>query len=192
MLKHHALVYERLYFEDFTFQKGSIVGDISNRNKHKGYGAPSISKVHFNARKLKKTHGSYNARTKTITIDPDSQRVAEQDDKVIYLTLLHEMLHAYEHQFTHAQGEILTAFLYTKLKDKIKNLDFILVVWADFDNQELISKTDGSHAVLFLLKSLDIDIRLNLPLGTTSNFYGDYQDTLENPAGIIKIERVSA
>jgi hypothetical protein len=43
---------------------------------------------------------------------------------------------------------------------------------------------------LFLLKSLDLELRLDLPMGAVSNFYSNRKDTLLAPEGKIKIERI--
>jgi hypothetical protein len=188
ILKEQALAYERLYFEDFTFQEGSIAGDIYLRKKNKFPiqhfappiplpNAPNIYHIKFKVEKPTndKAEGVYNAKTKTIIVHPDF------NDE---LTLLHEMIHAYEDQFTYAQGEILTVMLYSKLKNKIKNLDLVLMKWAHYDNQG-----GGDHAILFLLKSLDLELRLDLRIGAISGFYSNYRNTLETYAGKIKIER---
>jgi hypothetical protein len=104
---------------------------------------------------------------------------------------MHEMIHAYDDQMTHAQAEILTIMLYNKLKCKIKNLDLVLLAWAHYDNQKMLDVNgEIGHEVLFLLKSLDLELRLDLPVGTISGFFGNRKDTLQTPTVKIKIERI--
>ena len=189
-LKECALECEKLYFEDFTFREGSISGDIydslkdimaKRKRKTKNRSeAPTIGRVNFKLQKPKSktAEGTFNASKNTITIHPDFNDL---------WTLLHEMIHAYEDQLTYAQGEILIIRLYNKLKEKIKNLDLVLTAWTHCVNQELLND-HGDHVILFLLKSLDLDLRLNLPMGAISGFYGTRKNTLETPAGKIKIE----
>ena len=74
--------------------------------------------------------------------------------------LLHEMLHAYEYMLSDYQIEhdYLIVKLYQKLLSKIPNL--IKIIESD------INKDNREHSIIFLLKSLDIDLVLKLPLGS--------------------------
>ncbi|MBY6838766.1 hypothetical protein [Clostridium botulinum] len=74
--------------------------------------------------------------------------------------LLHEMIHAYESMLLDykIEHEYLIVKLYQKLLPKIPNLIEIIEVDIDSDNRE--------HTVFFLLKSLDIDLELKLPIGS--------------------------
>ena len=72
------------------------------------------------------------------------------------------MIHAYEHLLKKNflfLAEILLINLYEKLKPKIKLL-----------NENITSNNmhvyEGGHGVLFLLKSLDLDLELKKPYGT--------------------------
>lgn len=73
--------------------------------------------------------------------------------------LLHEMIHAYEFMLSEykIEHEYLIVKLYQKLLPKIPNLIKIIEVDINKDNRK--------HTVFFLLKSLDIDLVLKLPLG---------------------------
>jgi len=189
-LKKCALECEKLYFEDFTFREDSIAGDIYNsvkdimanrkREIKSRSRIPTMKKVNFKLQepKTENSEGTYNPSENTITIHPGYNDL---------WTLLHEMIHAYEHQLKFVQGEILTVRLYSKLKEKIKNLDLVLTAWAHCENQQLQDE-ENDHAILFLLKSLDLDLRLNLPMGAIIGFHSDRRDSLETPAGKIKIE----
>ncbi|NFO40811.1 hypothetical protein FDB42_12030 [Clostridium botulinum] len=74
--------------------------------------------------------------------------------------LLHEMIHAYESILLDykIEHEYLIVKLYQRLITKIPNLIEIIEVDIDRDNRE--------HTVFFLLKSLDIDLELRLPIGS--------------------------
>ena len=74
--------------------------------------------------------------------------------------LLHEMIHAYESMLDDykIEHEYLIVKLYQKLLSKIPKLIEIIELDIDKDNRE--------HTVFFLLKSLDIDLELKLPLGS--------------------------
>ncbi|MDR0475507.1 MAG: hypothetical protein LBH43_17770 [Treponema sp.] len=195
ILKETALCCELLYFEDFTFQEGSIAGDIYvtkikdifSQPKRKKYHplnhpGPSVFNVNFKISECTGNEGIYSHKTQTITVHPDFND---------FITLMHEMIHAYDDQMTHAQAEILTIMLYNKLKCKIKNLDLVLLAWAQYDNQKMLEQNgEIAHEVLFLLKSLDLELRLELPVGTISGFFSKRKDTLQAPMGKIKIERL--
>lgn len=74
--------------------------------------------------------------------------------------LLHEMIHVYESMLSDykIEQEYLIVKLYQKLLPKIPNLIEIIEVDINKDNRE--------HTVFFLLKSLDIDLELKLPIGS--------------------------
>ena len=74
--------------------------------------------------------------------------------------LLHEMIHAYEYTLLDykIEHEYLIVKLYQKLLSKVPNL--IKIIESD------INKDNREHTVFFLLKSLDIDLILKLPLGS--------------------------
>lgn len=74
--------------------------------------------------------------------------------------LLHEMIHSYESMLSDykIEHEYLIVKLYQKLFPKIPNL--IEIIELD------INKNNREHTVFFLLKSLDIDLMLKLPLGS--------------------------
>jgi len=189
-LKKCALECEKLYFEDFTFREGSIAGDIYNsvkdimasrkREIKSRNRIPTMKKVNFKLHETRSetVEGTFDPSTNTITIHPSYNDL---------WTLLHEMIHAYNSQLMYVQAEILLVRLYNKLKEKIKNLDPVITAWAHCENQQLQDEYND-HAILFLLKSLDLDLRLNLPMGAIIGFYSDRGDSLKTAAGKIKIE----
>lgn len=115
--------------------------------------------------------GQYNYETRTITIDTKSQ----DNDSV----LLHEMIHVYEHvideHLTYYRDAIFIC-LYRDLKKRIPNLDDIILEHGHIYNQNKIANIGGVHSILFLLKSFDIDIKMNYSLGTTFGYGNDFKN----------------
>jgi len=74
--------------------------------------------------------------------------------------LLHEMIHAYEYMLSdyNIEHEYLVVKLYQQLLSKIPNLIELIELDINKDNRE--------HTVFFILKSLDMDLELKLPLGS--------------------------
>ena len=73
-------------------------------------------------------------------------------------TILHEMIHAYEFMLPEHYRQLLIIFLFKKLNQKVTNL----VKYIKKDSHSLLRV----RSPLFLLKSIDLDIRLKKPLGT--------------------------
>ena len=180
--------YDKAYFGDMRFEKGSVAGGIlldANNNAYKKkesdefWADPfniSLNKYTFRVRHIKdeSTAAEVNAKTKVVTIDP---REAE-DMNVI----LHEMIHAYEWELDLISllpfWETLLVRLYDSLKGKTKNLDNLIMAYADYENQYVFTTNHyGIHGILFFLKSLDLDLRLGWPIGTVMG-YGISKDNL--------------
>jgi len=87
------------------------------------------------------------------------------------LVLLHEIIHAYEGlskpQTYAIYRQLLVLYFHEKLRKKIesKALEEIIGIGLNFF---IIEK--GCHTPLFLLKSLDLDLRLNKPWGTVHSY----------------------
>lgn len=77
-------------------------------------------------------------------------------------TLLHEMIHAYEFMLPEHYKRYLTIKLYKKPYNLIDDIDRLLVADLHIDN--LV------HAPLFLLKSIDLDLRLGEKIGTVYGY----------------------
>jgi hypothetical protein len=188
-LNSKVLEYDKAYFGDMRFEKGSVAGDIlldANNDTHKKkesdefWADPfniSLNKYTFRVRHIKdeSTAAEVNAKTNVITIDP---REAE-DMNVI----LHEMIHAYEWELDPISllpfRETLLVRLYDALKGKIKNLDNMITAYANYENQYVFTTNKyGIHGILFFLKSLDLDLRLGWPIGTVMG-YGISKDNLK-------------
>ena len=116
------------------------------------------------------TDGCFNSCTKTLHISSK----AEDFD----CTLLHELIHLHESILENAPSyfhDMLFWALYTDLRLKIPKLDEIITSHAHILNGEQLYLLGGGHDTLFLLKSFDLDIRQNYPLGTIFG-YGRVED----------------
>jgi len=100
---------------------------------------------------------------RTITIDPSQTSVGENFN----LTLLHELIHAFEFMLPDMQKQYVTLRLFQKLEPLIPSLLDKLNIDIHAESRE--------HTLLFMLKSLDLDLRLNKPPGTI------YSHNTENP-----------
>jgi len=174
--------YEDAYFEDFTLKPDSILHDFicykakddsgnwveyaydfsgTELSCYENLFAIRIADLDGNA-------GICNTESRTITIGPEYIN----DQKVI----LHEMIHAYIGQFKGDQIavllECLLLRLYNELKIKIPDLEGRIINHAHTIKQEDFYD-HGSHGLLFFLKSLDLDLRLNLPLGSVCSYGRD-------------------
>ena len=174
--------YEEAYFKDFTLQSDSILHDFISFETEDdsgdlieyAYDLPNTELFYFESpytikiANLDNYDGMCNMETRTITID--SEHV--DDQKVI----LHEMIHAYIGQFKGDQfavfSECLLLRLYNELKIKIPDLEGRIISHAHTIKQEDFNG-HGSHGLLFFLKSLDLDLRLNLPLGSVCSYGRD-------------------
>lgn len=85
--------------------------------------------------------------------------------------VIHEVLHAYEGYFEYRPRlhDFWTIRLYSRLLLKISNLDKICISFVNV-GVGFGTEMGNTHSILFLLKSLDIDLRLDIPLGTTFGY----------------------
>lgn len=87
--------------------------------------------------------------------------------------ILHEMLHAHEQillSINHIVRDTLIIELYKKLKSQIKKLDAIIDFHSNINHSSELSEIGGEHSLLFLLKSLEIDLRCNNELFTVFGY----------------------
>jgi hypothetical protein len=112
----------------------------------------------FKLDRLDNCSGMCSSGTRTITIDPN--RTADED--MLNMTLLHEMIHAYEFMLPEIYRQYVAVRLFQKLEPLIPNL-------MDLINADIQSEI-REHSVLFMLKALDLDLRLNKPPGTVYSY----------------------
>lgn len=173
-------LYERLYefeehFADMLFEEGSSVNNLIKCQSKQGNNGwqdevvslpDSFTCFSYNFFKLKveslKGCGGYFSEKEQIlcisheNLDSDS-------------VLLHEMIHLHEFVVNEEPlfyHDTLLWALYMDLRDKISDLDKIISGQAHLLTGQSIYATGGLHDILFLLKSLDLDIRMGYPLGT--------------------------
>lgn len=111
--------------------------------------------------------GECNTANMTITITPEYKN----DDA----TILHEMIHAFEFLIAECTAysqfhDVVLLCLYNDLQKKIPDLDERILHHAHIVTGVGITELGGRHDVLFLLKSYDLDLRLDLPLGTVCGY----------------------
>lgn len=117
----------------------------------------------FKVEPIDDINGCFSPLEQTIIISPES---IEYDN-----VILHEMIHAYEFLLDElpVEHDVIYWTLYQDLKSKIHNIDDIITKCVPLlidEHKEL----EGYHDVLFLLKSLDLDIRMLYPLGTVFSY----------------------
>ena len=104
-----------------------------------------------------KVLGKYDPMDNTITFHPDH---------LLDEHITHEMLHVYEYFYD--KNPLMKDFwitrLYSRLRPRVKKLDGYCCQLGLMSGK-VLDNHFGQHGILFLLKSLDLDIRLNLPLG---------------------------
>jgi hypothetical protein len=179
-----ACKYEDLYFEDMTFKADSIGYDFmryeiqdDSKNWLETYDDlpfyPSISSYRFEVSE-RGGIAAYYSEKYTIFVHPDYK-----DNREI---ILHQMIHAYEDlllrdgeysYWRHLAHDILLFCLHNKLKTKITNLNKKIIEYGHFLTQERITTDGGFHGILFFLKSLDLDLRLGMKLGTVCGYGRD-------------------
>ena len=165
------------YFEDMMFEPHSIVDDFikyssscSDGSTHQLYDDYHMGLIEHGFKVYIKdldedVGGQTDRENKEIFINSEYS-----DDKAI---ILHEMIHAHEvildsrESFYH---DILLLCLYNNLKDKIPDLDAKILAHTHVIEGEIISERGGSHNILFLLKSLDLDLRCGFELGTVCSY----------------------
>ena len=121
----------------------------------------NLSRFRYKVEELEEgCEGATDFLNQTITVSPE----ALHDDSVI----LHELIHAHEYVLNELElyyhDAVLWA-LYEDLKHKIPNLDELITSHTHLMREYNIFMQGGSHDILFLLKSFDLDLRMGYPLG---------------------------
>lgn len=105
-----------------------------------------------------------------------------QEDKLIVIgksainnnsVILHEMLHAHEQillSINHVVRDTILLELYKKLKPQIERLDDLILFHSNIHHSIELSEMGGEHSLLFMLKSLDIDLRCGYELFTVFGY----------------------
>ncbi len=115
----------------------------------------------YKVEELPDCDGYYNDDDKMICISPEQ---LENDT-----TILHEMIHLHEaviNKLPMYFHDMVYWALYKDLREKIPNLDEIITQHSHVVTGSGLQKEGGTHDILFLLKSFDLDIRQGKHLGT--------------------------
>lgn len=112
-------------------------------------------------------HGGYDPLLNIVEIHPE-----HMDD----ITIVHEILHVYETYFEkrHSLRDFWITRLYSRLTEKIPKsvLDGYCCQLGLLRAQMFYASDYGDHSIFFLLKSIDIDMRLGFPVGTVFGYEG--------------------
>ena len=163
-------------FEDMLFQEGTSTYELL-QCKSKPHGSDewiddaidppdelnyfSYTFFHFKVEPLEGCDGVFSHADRTLTVTPEA---LENDS-----TILHEMIHLHEFVINDLPmyfHDMVYWALYKDLKKKIPELDDIITGHAHLLTGSTIYSSGGLHDILFLLKSFDLDIRMDYPLGT--------------------------
>lgn len=160
-------------FDDMLFYENSITGDYMLRDgKHKKFQKElSIDEQLF--RIIVEDTKKYDAY-----VDISEPKIVINKKHVNNkATILHEMIHAHEYILQKQKTllkEIVLIELYKNLKPQLAkrslNLDAIIFNHANIPHNQDLSEYGGEHDLLFLLKSLDLDLKCDFELFTVFGY----------------------
>jgi len=178
-----VMEYEESYFEDFLLRPTSVVhGFFYNGKKQK-------NRFNTDPPNMGLLQNGYKFHVQNVTMaDEFGEMVGGECHHTIHrlgihkdyfcelkeslqTVVLHEMIHAHIGLVKEKQGlydidQYLLLGLFNKLKKKLRSLYKTLEEYVDYDG----CKFQATHCLLFYLKSLDLDLRLGLPLGTVCGY----------------------
>lgn len=163
------------YFEDMLFKKGTHSYDLIKCKTllpegewiDDEYGRPEeleyfdYSFFEFKVDHLEGCDAYFRPSEQLLCVDHESL-----DDEP---TILHEMIHLHEdwlNELPLHYHDMLFWSLYKNLKEHIPELDDLISNQAHILTEDSLYSSGGLHDILFLLKSFDLDIQMNYPLGT--------------------------
>ena len=166
------------YFSDMLFEEGTSAGEfikcqskMDNDWQDDVIDRPdefvnfSYSYFKTKVEPCKNRGGYFDAKEQCLCISTEN---LEKDD-----VILHEMIHLHEYVLNEHPlfyHDTLLWSLYFDLRKKINNLDNVIMEHAYILNEQSIYNRGGLHDVLFLLKSLDLDMRMGYQLGTVFGY----------------------
>ena len=168
------------YFGDMRFEAGSITSDFiacqSSIGGGKTWLADEVSLpdalqyfsydwFSYRIEKMEAKCAYFDWLKQEIVISPEYAN----DDA----TILHELIHL--HEFVIHDGpwffhDALLWCLYRDLRGKVENLDTKIEEHGHILNETELQSQGGTHDILFLLKSFDLDLRKGYPLGTVFGY----------------------
>jgi hypothetical protein len=160
-----AYDYENLYFDDMRLIKyKNEIGIVTDEENHETYTSLiddisesiTIGNWIFN---IVPNNNEFVGCTYKFTKKIEITKEHKNNE----LTILHEMIHAYEMMLgDESLNQYVVIKLYNELSSKISDLDEYIQI----DSHVLIKE----HSLLFMLKSLDLDLRLKLKLGSIYSY----------------------
>lgn len=164
------------YFGDMLFKPGSITYKYIEEEGQSGTSRPdlpeeleffSYDRYDFKVQSLPEYVSGYYDNT-------DGRQefcvnVTHKDDDD---TILHELIHLHEDALSSLPyyRDVVFISLYWDLKRMVPDLDTVIRRFPTVLNETGSSDQSGEHSILFLLKSLDIDIRKGQKLGTVFGY----------------------
>ena len=160
------------YFDDLTLQKDSCTYTIFETNAE-----PYLQTFFDNLIVCVREFGDpnllacYDSNYHTVTVSPKVQ--TEE------YCILHEMIHMFDKRFDSTSGlrEAVAWRLYYHLQEKINGLDEAILDFTKIRSLASINRCpenprvfQGGHDTLFLLKSFDLDMKMDYPFGTVLGY----------------------
>lgn len=108
---------------------------------------------------MKNYSGYYDPSEQLICLTPNA----------IDSTIIHELIHVHEsiiNELPLYYHDMLLWSLYQDLKKRVDGLDAAISQHAHLLNESSLASRGGTHDILFLLKSFDLDIKQKCPFGT--------------------------
>lgn len=167
------------YFKDMLFEPDSIITDLTKcqfKEKEQWVDSTiirpeeleyfSINMFHYKVEETKESIGGFfDEKAQLLCI---SRKYIDDD-----ATILHEMIHLHEfviNKLPMFYHDTLYWGLYIYLREIIPELDKIITDHAHILTEYDIYSRGGVHDILFLLKSLELDVRRAYPLGTVFSY----------------------
>lgn len=168
-------------FDDMLFEAGTITHKFAMCQSSSDQGKTWISdsvllpdalayfSMGFFRYKVEALPGDYEGRfdEKTLTISVPKKYVLKDS------VLLHEMIHMHElvidalPLFYH---DVITWCLYQDLLKKVPGLNAKIELHGHLLHEQTLQNYGGTHDILFLLKSFDLDLRHSYELGTVFGY----------------------
>lgn len=165
----------RFLFDDLSLQEDSLMFSIFENNNGPGlqsfFNNLIVKVQQFNDPNLL---ASYNSKAHIIKVSP--QALTKE------YCFLHEMIHMFDKTYDEISGlrDAVRWRLYYSLQDKIHGLDQAILEFTKIRSLMGINRCPENpafflqkHDTLFLLKSFDLDIKMDYPLGTVLGYSYD-------------------